>query len=65
MSTLPYNRDLHKLLYNVDTMVDELSRMEVDARRTKQTGKVGEQLGKINSAIETVEQWIMMAQLLR
>lgn len=65
ISDMPYNPDLHHLLKNIDGMVAELSRREVDARRTKSSTAVREQLEKIKSAIQTLEQWIMMAALLK
>lgn len=65
ISGLPYNPDLHLLLKNIDGMVDELSRREVDARRTKNSTGVCDQLEKIKAAIETLEKWIMMAALIK
>lgn len=62
---LPYNPDLRKLLKNIDGMIDTLSRLEVEARRTKNLTRCGEQLQKINSAVDTLEKWIIMAELLR
>ena len=62
---LPYNPDLIKLLKNIDGMIDTLSRLEVEARRTKNVGRCSEQLQKINGAVDTLEKWIMMAELLR
>jgi hypothetical protein len=46
-------------------MVRELSQIEVDARRTKSFRVVDAKLGVINGAIVTLEQWIMMAELIR
>jgi hypothetical protein len=62
---LPYNPDLRKLLRNIDGMIDALSRLEVEARRTKNSTRCDEQLQKINGAVDTLEKWIMMAELLR
>ena len=61
----PFNPDLKKLLKNIDVMVDELSRLEVEARRTKNHNRCNEQLEKIRAAIDTLEIWIIMAELLR
>lgn len=65
MQNLDYNSDLRKMLRGIDGMVVELSRIEVDARRLKSSTKVNEQLQKVNSAINTVEQWIVMAILMQ
>ena len=62
---LPYNPDLRKLLKNIDGMIETLSRLEVEARRTKNITRSDEQLQKINGAVDTLEKWIMMAELLR
>lgn len=61
----PFNPDLKKLLKNIDVMVDELSRLEVEARRTKHMIRCTEQAAKINDAIATLEKWIIMAAFLR
>ena len=58
---LPYNADLRRILRNIDDMVVELSKIEVDARRTKSNTKVNEQLAKIAECIQTLEQWILLA----
>jgi hypothetical protein len=56
---------LRKLLKNIDGMIETLSRLEVEARRTKNIARSDEQLQKINGAVDTLEKWIMMAELLR
>jgi len=65
MQRLDYNSDLKKMLRGIDSMVVELSKVEVDARRTKSNTKVNEQVARVNSAINSVEQWIMMAILMQ
>lgn len=62
---LPYNHDLRKLLHNIDAMVDNLSRKEVFTRRYKKSIEDLEEVKEINAAIATLEQWIMMAALLK
>jgi hypothetical protein len=64
IQNLPYNPDLRKLLRNIDDMVDDLNRMEVDARRTKNNFKCNSQIEKINTAINNLEQWLIMAVLI-
>ena len=51
------------MLKNIDTMITELSKIEVEARRTKRDTVVKAQLDKINEAVDTVEKWVIMAVL--
>lgn len=53
------------MLKNIDGMVEELSRLEVEARRTKKMGYSDAQLNTVNSAIQTLEQWIIMGAFLK
>lgn len=64
IKALPYNRDLYTMLNSIDGMVSMLSRLEVEARRTKKTSLCAKQLDEINTAIEKLEQWIVLAALL-
>lgn len=61
---LPYNSDLWKMLSNIDDMVDDLSRNEVEARR-KRSSKTEKQLQEINEAIDRLEKLLLMAALMR
>lgn len=61
----PYNRDLRRLLENIDGMIKTLSILEVDARRSRNTGKIEDKLTEINKAISTLEGWVLIAQLMR
>ena len=63
IQALPYNKELRMMLKNIDSMVDELSKVEVNSRR-KRSSEAEAQLNKVNSAIATLEQWIMMASFL-
>jgi len=58
---LPYSPDLRRMMRTVDDLVTELSKIEVDARRTKSNTKVDEKLLVINDCIKTLEQWILLA----
>jgi len=60
-----FNPDLNKMIKNIDTMVEHLSKLEVEARRTHKTTYIKPEVDKINQAIETVEQWLVMAILMR
>jgi hypothetical protein len=61
---LPYNRDLRTMLSNIDSMVADLSKLEVEARRTKKKELCSTNLKNINQAINTLRQWIVMAALI-
>jgi hypothetical protein len=62
---LPYNPDLRRMVRNVDVMVEELSRAEVEARRTHRPFEKLPELQAANQAIQDLEKWIMMAALLQ
>lgn len=59
-----YNPDLHKICNNIDTMVSDLSKLEVEARRTHKTYLVEEKIAEINSAIDRLEKLTLVAKLL-
>lgn len=61
---LPYNPDLWKMLNNIDDMVDDLSKNEVEARR-KRSSNTEKQLREINEAIDRLEKLLLMAALMR
>lgn len=61
--TVNYNPDLVKMKRNLDSMVTELSRQEVVARRTKNPRYLRPQLDSINESINNIEKWILMLQL--
>jgi hypothetical protein len=60
-----FNPDLNRMIRNIDAMVDELSKMEVTARRTRKMSYVEAEIAKINEAIDTIEKWLMIATLMR
>jgi hypothetical protein len=63
IKTVRYNSDLFKMKKNIEIMITELSRQEVEARRTKNTRYLLPQLNKINTAVHNLEKWILMLQL--
>jgi len=65
MSAVGYNSDLHRMLGNIDKMVSELSKIEVEARRTRSTVLYKERLDAINAAIDRLEKLVLMAKLMR
>ncbi len=52
-----------RMIWNIDDMVTDLSRLEVDARRTRVTHYTVDQLEKVNQAILTFEQLLMITIL--
>lgn len=65
LSNIGYNPDLQKMYKNIETMVSELSKLEVDSRRTNNHTKINEKLSSVNNAIQHLEKLIIMAQLMR
>ena len=63
IQNLPYDASIRHMVKNIDRMVTELSKIEVEARRTKVSYYKDAQLEKINDAIEYIEKIIMIAVL--
>lgn len=63
IKALNYNSDLRRMMRGVEGMVAELSRLEVEARRTKNTARAQAQLDKVNEAIWEIDGWIVLAAL--
>jgi hypothetical protein len=64
IQSLPYDPQLRLMLKNIDTMVVELSKSEVDARRTKVNYYTQEKLSKVNESIVTLDKLIVLGALL-
>jgi hypothetical protein len=64
LESIGYNPDLRKMLKNIDVMVGQLSKLEVEARRTRHTSYSDEQKNKINKAIDHLEKLLLMAKLM-
>lgn len=65
LDTIGYNPDLRKMYNNISSMVTELSKMEVSARRLNKDSYTQPQVDKINQAIDHLEKLILMAKLMR
>lgn len=63
LRAIGYNSDLYKLKNNIEIMVRELSKKEVEARRTRSSGYLKNDIEKINQSIKTLENWILLAAL--
>jgi hypothetical protein len=60
-----YNPDLRKMFNNIQIMVTELSKLEVNGRRIKSTDFTQTQVDKINKAIDHLEKLILMGLLMK
>lgn len=65
LSTLPYNHDLWRMLANLDGMVTRLAQAEVVARRTRRDSTKTPEYQQLIEAIQTFEQFQMLAVLYR
>lgn len=65
LNSIGYNSDFDKMVRNIDTMVSDLSKIEVVARRTRNTVLYSEKLESINTAIDRLMKLILMAKLMR
>jgi hypothetical protein len=62
--SLPYNRDLHKMLSNIDGMVTILSGAEVKNRSRGKDSQNLNELKTVNEAIDHLEKWIIYGSLI-
>jgi coenzyme F420-reducing hydrogenase delta subunit len=60
-----YNPDLKKMYDNIQLMVTELSKLEVNGRRIKSTNFTQNEVEKINKAIDHLEKLILMGLLMK
>jgi len=60
-----YNPDLKKMFNNIQLMVTELSKLEVNGRRLRTINYTQSQVEKINKAIDHLEKLILMGLLMK
>lgn len=65
LSSVPYNPDLNKMLRNIAETVANLSRLEVDARRTQKFSYLEKEIESINKSIDHFEKLLLMAELMK
>lgn len=65
LNRLPYNPDLKKMIHNIDIMITELSKLEVEARRIHKPEYTKEKVDSINKAIDQLEKWLLIAELMK
>jgi hypothetical protein len=53
------------MIKNIDSMVTELSKVEVEARRIRKSNMIQNQLDEVNKAIDHLEKLLLIAQLMR
>ena len=65
MNGIGYNPDLHRMHKNIDKMVSELSKLEVNLRRTGKYSMLDDKVADINKAINHFEKLLLMANLMK
>ena len=65
LNKLPYNPDLRKFIHNIDIMVTDLSKLEVESRRIHKPEYTKEKVEAINQAINHLEKLILIARLMK
>ena len=65
MNGIGYNPDLHRMHKNIDKMVSELSKLEVNLRRTGKFEMLDDRVSEINKAINHLEKLLLMANLMK
>jgi hypothetical protein len=65
LNRIGYNPDLRKMFNNLQLMVTELSKLEVNGRRLKTNNFTQTQVEKINKAIDHLEKLILMGLLMK
>ena len=65
LNSIGYNPDLQKMFNNIQLMVTELSKLEVNGRRLRTTNYTQSQVEKINKAIDHLEKLILMGLLMK
>lgn len=65
LSKIDYNPDLKRMFKNIDSMITELSKLEVSFRRTQKYAILDDKVLQINNAIDHLEKLILIAQLMK
>ena len=64
IESIGYNPDLSKMLRNIESMIDDLSKLEVEARRTHKLEYTKQKVDAINKAIDHLEKLLLIAKLM-
>ncbi len=65
MIGIGYNPDLVRMHKNIDKMVTEVSKLEVNLRRTGKYTMLDDKVAEINKAIAHLEKLLLMANLMK
>lgn len=65
MNGIGYNPDLVRMHKNIDKMVNELSKLEVNLRRTGKYSMLDDKVSDINNAINHFEKLLIIANLMK
>ena len=65
MNGIGYNPDLHRMYKNIDKMVSELSKLEVNLRRTGKFEMLDDKVAAVNTAINHLDKLVLMANLMK
>lgn len=63
LKNIRYTPDLHKIKKNIESMITELSKQEVIARRTKKANHCQKILKEINQSVDYLEKLILVATI--
>jgi len=64
ITKVDYHPDFGKMVANISKLVDELSILEVNARRINKTTYTQPKVDEINKAIDHLEKLLLIAQLM-
>jgi vacuolar-type H+-ATPase subunit E/Vma4 len=64
LKKIRYNPDLQKIKKNIESMITELNKQEVIARRTKNKSHCEKILTELNQSLDYLEKLIIMAYIL-
>jgi len=64
LKQVSYNPDLHKIYKNLEEMLTNISKIEVDCRRTKKYHALEKPLQEFNESVDRLEKLILIAKLL-
>lgn len=64
LNDIGVNHDLLRMLQNINVMVSDLSKQEVNARRIKKPEYTQAKVDEINKAIDHVEKLLLVAKLM-
>ena len=58
-----YNSDLYKVLKNIDSMITELSKLEVQGRNSNRSNAISKQLENIKKSMDYLEKMLLILKL--